>query len=277
MKKERKSKARQFRLSSIYEIINYFCENETRFKVTFSGYSVKVETADEKYFFTDAKTGNSALFFYAKMNKETQNAQPREIGRINYYDFTGILKEKEKKIERCYCIDLNSAYLQVLLNEGLISIETFEHINNKSKASKQAKESRLKAVGMFAKSTTVLEYENGQPVKDPVFSRNPKSWIYFLAAQKTVLAMQEIKKAFKSVFLCYWVDGIFVKGQAEEVKKALENLGYPCKIEEINNLEITEKALFYTKEEKEKVLFLPRNNTIEISEFRKQLKKAKQL
>jgi hypothetical protein len=58
-------------------------------------------------------------------------------------------------------------------------------------------------------------------------------------------------------FLFYWVDGIFIKDNPREIKEKIEKMGYACKIEKINNLEVFEKNIVYFKNGKEKILFLP--------------------
>jgi hypothetical protein len=273
-KEKRKSKPRKFRLASIYEVVDYFCEREKDFTVSFTGYSVKVEAGGEKYFFSNSKGTDLSLYFFSKMKKEIGELKKEASTRVDYYDFTGIFSAKEKEIEKCYCIDLNSAYLRVLLKEGLISEDTFSYIDQKSRVKASFKEARLKSVGMFAKSSTEIVYKDGLPQGEPTFKTSPTNWVYFFAAGETVKAMKEIKRLFPELFLCYWVDGVFIRGQPELIKKTLEELGFPCKIEEIANLQITEKALFYTKEGKEKILFLPKNNTIEAKEFRSLIKKS---
>jgi hypothetical protein len=64
-------------------------------------------------------------------------------------------------------------------------------------------------------------------------------------------------ECIKDNFLFYWVDGIFVRDNPQEIKEKIEKLGYACKVEKIDNLEVFEKNIVYYKNGKEKILFLP--------------------
>jgi hypothetical protein len=150
-------------------------------------------------------------------------------------------------------VDINSAYLSVLKNEKVISPATFKKINDRTRKNEKAKMDRLKSVGMFASNPSIINFENWEAAEITT-DKNPFSWVFYMACQKT---NEIITECINDEFLFYWVDGIFVKKNPEEIKRKIEKMGYACKVEKINNLEVYEKNIVYMKDNKEKILFLP--------------------
>jgi hypothetical protein len=261
---------RQFRFKNLSEVIDYFADTGVPFTLEASSYSIKVEQDGEKYFFSDTLGGLKPLIYYKKIEKQIQG-EIREIPNgINYYDFSGIEKSMPKQ---SFCVDINSAYLKSLLIENVIDQELFSEINFASKKSKSAKMDRLKAVGLFAKNSLVFQH-NGEKIIDITQKTNPYSWVFFTACKKTTEAMKIVKKEMKDDFQMYWVDGIFLKNRPDKAIEILGNLGFESKIEKITNLRKTEKCVFYEKDGKKKFLFLPKTNSMEISEFKNKIKNA---
>lgn len=263
---------RRFRLQSIHSTLDHFASIGEPFKIEFTNYSIKVETQDEKYFFSDSPQRLQPLVFYNKIKKEIAGEVRDTPANIKYFDFSGL---KKKPPADCVCVDINSAYLSSLLIDGIISESLFNEIDKKSRRNKHAKMDRLKAVGMFARNSVSFT-SNGESYSNFETKRGPFAWVFFHACKKTTEAMQAVKKELKKEFLFYWVDGIFLKsGSEHRAVEILQNLGFKCKIEKIHDLRKTEKIIFYKKEKEQKFLFLPRNNSEELSEYRKQIKNSR--
>jgi hypothetical protein len=206
------------------------------------------------------------------MMKKDVGGEIRSIpDRIKYFSFAGLKPGEE--IERCYSVDINSAYLQVLKNEGIITENTFKLINDKTKVSAEAKIDRLKSVGMFARNPLEIIYKNKKVfLCEP--DENPYSWVFFEACKKTTDAMEKIKKEMKKEFILYWVDGIFLRGNQDRAVNILGELNFPAKIEIIDNLRVIDGAVIYLKDGKEKMLFLPSSQKESHKEFIQKTKHA---
>jgi hypothetical protein len=226
-------------------------ESGGTFDMKITNYTISAKIEDQAYLFTDTPMSKSAFIFYKMMLKDLGGEIRPEAKNINYYDFTGI--QKGDKIENCYCVDMNSAYLMALKNEKLISNKTFATIHSRTQKNKKLKMDRLKSVGMFASSPTIINFEQDEAVKIENI-KNPMAWVFYFACQKTT---EIIKSQIDENFLFYWVDGIFVRGNEKKIKKEIEKMGFPCKIEKINNLRVGEKSILFNKDGKEKIIFLP--------------------
>jgi hypothetical protein len=256
------------------EILKFGNEQHNgNFTLKLTNYTCTMETERKKYIFASEQVDKKTFQFFNLINKQI-GGEIREIqGKIKYYDFTGM---KENQIESCFCVDLNSAYLQVLKNEKVIDEKSFSFIDQESRKTKGAKMARLKSVGLFAKNPILMIYEKGE-IKEFKQERNPFSWVFFLACKKTSEAMEIIKKEFPEEFLFYWVDGIFIRKNSDKIRERLLQLGFPSKIEFIKNLEKSEKNICYMKGKEEKILFLPKSYSEDISSIKETINNIHQL
>jgi hypothetical protein len=222
-----------------------------KFSMKITNYTISAEVEGEKYFFADEPMNKTAFVFYNMMKKDVAGEIQPEAQNVKYFDFSGV--QAGDKIKSCYCVDINSAYLSVLKNEGIISKATFNKINERTRKNEKVKMDRLKSVGMFASNPSIIEFKNWEAANITT-NKNPFSWVFYRACQKTNEIMTE---CIKDNFLFYWVDGIFVRDNPQEIKEKIEKLGYACKVEKIDNLEVFEKNIVYYKNGKEKILFLP--------------------
>jgi hypothetical protein len=252
------------------EILNFGKEQYNgNFTLKLTNYTATMEVENKKYIFASENIDKKTFQFYNLINKNLGGEIRETPVKIKYYDFTGI---HETKIDNCFCVDINSAYLQVLKNENVIDEKTFLYIDQESRKTKGAKMARLKSVGLFAKNPISMIYENGE-IKEFKQERNPFSWVFFLACQKTSEAMEIIKKEFPEEYLFYWVDGIYLRKNPEKIRQRLLQLGFPSKTENIKNLEKSEKNICYKKDNEEKILFLPKSYSEDISEIKESLSK----
>lgn len=256
----------------IQEVIEHYSSIYPEFTVSVGNYSTKIETPEEKILFSDTEMRIQAFSFYQKIKKDVGGEIRNVNERIKFFSF-GKLKEGQK-IESCYSVDINSAYLTALRNENVITENTFQEINEATRKSKIAKTDRLKAVGMFAKNNMIVSYKDGNPVSVTV-PENPYSWVFFLACQKTTEAMQEIIKEMKREFILYWVDGIFLRENPERAVEILKKLNFESKIEKVENLRVVNSSVLYTKEGEEKILFLPKNQKSDKKEIWQKIEENK--
>lgn len=241
-----------FNQGNFTNVKNYLDEESGgNFELKITNYTMSAKIDKQSYLFTDTPMSKASFIFYKMMLKDVGGEIRPEAKNIAYYDFSGITKGE--KIENCYCVDMNSAYLTALKNEKIISKKTFNTINQRTSKNAKLKMDRLKSVGMFASSPTIINFQNSEAKKIENI-KNPMAWVFYHACQKTT---EIIKQTINEDFLFYWVDGIFVKNNPERIKKEIEKMGFPCKIEKINNLRVGEKNILFNKEGKEKIIFLP--------------------
>ena len=242
-------------------------ESGGNFEMKITNYTISAKIEDDKYFFSNTPMSKSAFIFYNMMKKDVGGEIREEPKGVRFFDFSGI--KKGDVFENCFCVDINSAYLQVLLNEKIITGETFKKINDRTKKNERLKMDRLKSVGMFASNPTLIKYTDGE-AEEMASQKNPLSWVFYQACKTTTEIMQSV---INEDFLFYWVDGIFIKGNPERIKNKIQKMGYPCKIEKIENLRIYEKNIIYSKDGKEKILFLPHEEKKVTVDFSKAIKK----
>lgn len=227
-------------------------ESETgKFKMKITNYTISAEVEGEKYFFADDPMNKTAFIFYNMMKKDVAGEIRPEAKNIKYFDFSGI--KTGDKIKECYCVDINSAYLSVLKNEKIIKAQTFNAINKRTRKNDKVKMDRLKSVGMFASNPSIINFDNWEAA-EITNEKNPFAWVFYTACQKTNEIMNSL---IDENFLFYWVDGIFTTKNPKKIADKIRKMGYACKIEKINNLEVYEKNIIYEKNGKEKILFLP--------------------
>jgi hypothetical protein len=137
----------------------------------------------------------------------------------------------------CYLVDINSAYLSVLMNFDLIDKKTFDYVNYKC-----PKKERLVAVGMLAQRKHVYTIKKGQSVGEPELIEAPTRYLFNLCIQEVDQAMTEIAKELPRDFLFYWVDGIYLKTKeaANMAMEMLTMMGFKSKIIRLLNMECLE-------------------------------------
>lgn len=236
---------------------------------------MQIETDESIYLFSDGKM-NKSVFIYYSMIKKQNAGEIREIPKdYRYYDFSGI--ENISEGESFFCVDLNSAYLSVLLRDKIIDKETFDKINKRA-----IKKHRLQTVGMFAKNPVLIDIEKGIATgyrKDT----DPFNWIFYHAVREVFLAMNKVKESDINNFVFYWVDGIFLKCKPEEAVSIFKELGFDSKIEEVKNFKKKQNNIVFDKWSnskqafEKKILFLPKKNTTEKKDIISQLKRAQKI
>lgn len=262
MIKPKKKKHTTFLLfENLSDLLPEFCQTYRDFTVTITNYSSKIETKDRKFLFTDG-TGGAAPFIYHNQIKSQIGGEIRQYDRnFKYYDFSGI--KPDQTFQDVFCVDINSAYLTVLRNEQIIDEKLYRDILKKTKDPRK-KMDRLKAIGMFARNQIVINFKNGEKQDIDPPKRNPYAWVFFTACKKTSEAMEVVKKEMRKDFLFYWVDGIFLKGNPDRAVEILKNLNFESKIELVSEIECFDNSIVFVKDEKEKLLFLPKNQKEEL-------------
>jgi hypothetical protein len=151
------------------------------------------------------------LYFLNKVKKHVNDNLENDFyydrKDIDYYCF-GNCKPGDI-YNKCYEIDINSAYWYTAYKYGFISKEIFDEGNNKERISKKT---RLAALGVLAKKTRQFDYDGNKFIShEPIKSRTEGVFFYCAAEVGNILKRLSIKVGDDFIF--FWVDAIFVKSE----------------------------------------------------------------
>lgn len=241
------AKATEF---EILELMQTLQNSGDKFTAVRTGYTVKIKSENfGDFLFSTDQPHKLFLFFLSKLKAEVKGKHFQvNKQEVFYYLFREISSVPEKM----YLVDLNSAYLQALKNEGIISEDLFNY------GSKLPKQDRLKGVGALATIKSIYEFEDGNfsvSLKD-----SETASIFFYACKIIGDLLKAASRIFPS-FIFFWVDGAYFSDfqEAQNARDFFELRGYPCKIELCESCKISDsgKSLIYKKDGKLKVFSLP--------------------
>lgn len=179
------------------------------------------------------KQSNRTFAAFSKIKKDIKGKRVPKISSHNliYFQHDFI---NDIFVDEVINIDLRSAYATILVNDGFISMETFQYLAQCNK------KERLAAVGMLASRKRIFQYKKGQPIKQTEIV-NPKAGIFFHAVKKTYEIMTKLKQIAGSNYLFTWVDGIYIlpdKDSYFDIIKELGNYNIDFKTEFLKDFEI---------------------------------------
>lgn len=133
-------------------------------------------------------------------------------------------------------LDITSAYPYCLFINKLISQDTFNYLMALPKSE------RLPAIGMIAKKSVWIDYNNGKASNWDVKTGEYANIFFFVIQQITDLMAWAADIAGDD-FLFYWVDGIFLKPtiskkKLQEITGIFAEQGYYYKYENVKNFSV---------------------------------------
>ena len=133
-------------------------------------------------------------------------------------------------------LDITSAYPYCLHINKLITSDTFNYLM------KMPKNERLPAIGMIAKKSLFINFENGEATSQDVVKGPYANIFYFVIAQITEL-MEHAAEIAGDDFIFYWVDGIFLrpgisKDKLEKIIEIFDEQGYTYKYEDVKDFSV---------------------------------------
>ena len=226
--------------------INFLRTNKLNYKIHHGTYTTKVET---EMGITKYPTTSFSNRVFIAANKIRKDVLQSEIGHeVMQCTFERHNYDNDQKIgdywaDSLYNIDISGAYASCLYLSGLITHETFAYLN------RLAKDERLPACGMLAKSHTIWTYENGECVDVDVVRAATAPVFHYLISEVNN-AMQACKWELGHDFLFYWVDGIFFKPHTSKrkiskVEQILTDRGYKYKYEKVEKFNIYKRNNVY--------------------------------
>lgn len=182
---------------------------------------------------------------------------------IKYYEFSNSLLDMKIDVgsfyeySDVYECDITGAYYRAALNLGFISKEFFDKCMNLEKLH------RLKVLGSIATSKRIYTYDKGLLKIEPEIMEDKflrSAW--FKICSYVNDAMQVIRNTTTSLFLFYWVDGIYIRMPEvdkqiikEQVDELTKHLNFEWKIEKLKNftlLNLPDKIEIQIEKEKPK-------------------------
>lgn len=203
------------------------------FKIVQTTYTTLFESPehDFKYLITDERLKKNVFIARNKIKADylKSNIIIDEI-KSNQINFYSVLP-KSNIIESCYLIDVKNAYPTALLNNDIITTETFKYLNTLSKLNK------LRAIGSLAVKKTVKKFKKDKIVNIENIPMNEIGVVFFYAAYLIGDLMFKCEILAKNDFLFSWFDGIYIKNnleKAQEISNLLISEGYENKIIKLN-------------------------------------------
>lgn len=246
-----------------------------RLKLSFVAYlgsrSHKLDFQDRNESFITNRMGKRAFIGFNMITKDLKRPEISVLlsdlkeyiqeNKNTYYDVSSYIPET---ITECFLVDINSAYLTVLLNYGIITKNTYNYINAKCN-----KQERLACVGMLAKRKEVFVIKKGEQV-DNYPEEAETRYLFNFCIQEVARAMFQVKEMAPEFFIFYWVDGIYLGNEvfAQKALEYLSSIGLVSKIKELIDFTcqdkiISQKVRFLEKikgEFKLKEFDLPKDN-----------------
>lgn len=210
------------------------------YKLIKTGYSVQVITTDRRILISNSRTSRK-VFMYGRALTSAISKAPEidTIGRnqIAFNEFSQMVSEGKSFRPEAFCVDIKSAYLSCLKNEGIIPYDLFKKVNRLKKFD------RLKCVGMLATQKIIFDYKNGK-LFDYSVEADHRSRNYFMLVCKIIGdIMTEIASASAGDFLFFWVDGMYFKTEAAAIKatEILKSKGYQYTFDRLTQFVIDNK------------------------------------
>lgn len=207
------------------------------FEVAVTSYTRMIkEEGSTMLFASDFKnTSNHLLPLINKIRKDgAKYMEDNFVGRDERIDYSKLLDTPVREKTICK-IDINGAYWNYALREGIISKDTDDYCNkvHEGLSYKKLKDSRLKGLGSLATRKMTYVYRDG---KEVVEERKQKieatRHLYIEICRGIDMMMKQCAREVKGVVYYYW-DCIFVDKQfSNEVVDFFRKLEYDCTIEE---------------------------------------------
>jgi hypothetical protein len=204
-------------------------ESKCSFKLFLSTYSAKFTDENKKVIkkFMTEKRSNQVFLYSNMLKNELDNSKVKieivERYLLQYFSFSkSFLETSNLIIPKIINIDLKSAYINVLKNEGLISENLFNEIN------KLKKMDRLVALGMLAHEPDVFTYKNGSLIDYEKIKNHYANYFYF-AVKRVHEIICNCKFLIGDEFIFSWVDGFYFLENPKKESRIIEylnNIGY---------------------------------------------------
>jgi hypothetical protein len=216
------------------------------FRVSYTSTSCLVRTGNRQYMYC----GDGGMpFWELNLQKQikkhiltaiengvelTQTLTSKDVSYYRFSEESQNMSEGEC-LGECVEFDIDKAYYRCAFNLGFMD----RNFYNKCVGLK--KKVRLRLIGSIATKRRIFNYENGKIQGIPDIIENPvlrNAWFHIV--DRIGKCMDDFAQMCGDRFVMYWVDGIYLKGKAEDYTEILkvisERWGFDFKVEGINDI-----------------------------------------
>lgn len=203
------------------------------FQLIMSNYTVAILSESIKIRFIKEKRDIAFFNIFNALKKEvTAYIEKNKIELPKDLQYFHAKVRPDFSADTVYNTDLSSAYLQVLINEQIISETMYD------KLAALPKRDRLAVVGMLASRKHVYNFdENGKIASTETIQNKELAAVFFWCVHVVSLVMNRLREVLGDDYIFSWVDGIYYTGE-ENVKRVSDELfliGYPHTSEVLKN------------------------------------------
>ena len=220
-------------------IIRQYKEAGLDFQVKHSNYNTQIIGQETVLKFIQTEHSIKVFVAYNKIvsdlkkSDKTLEILQQDWSTENFDSKNGLKPCKYKTVLN---LDITSAYPYCLFLNKLISQDTFNYLMALPKSE------RLPAIGMIAKKSVWIDYNNGKASNWDVKTGEYANIFFFVIQQITDLMAWAADIAGDD-FLFYWVDGIFLKPtiskkKLQEITGIFAEQGYYYKYENVKNFSV---------------------------------------
>ena len=220
-------------------IIRQYKEAGLDFQVKHSNYNTQIIGQETVLKFIQTEHSIKVFVAYNKIVSDLKKSDKtieilqQDWSTENFDSKNGLKPCKYKTVLN---LDITSAYPYCLFLNKLISQDTFNYLMALPKSE------RLPAIGMIAKKSVWIDYNNGKASNWDVKTGEYANIFFFVIQQITDLMAWAADIAGDD-FLFYWVDGIFLKPtiskkKLQEITGIFAEQGYYYKYENVKNFSV---------------------------------------
>jgi|SRR5580692_169092 hypothetical protein len=249
-------------LTTDYEsMFNTLVKLKMDFTLSMSTYTTIITVDGKKFTFLQNYHNKQTFAHFQKIKAHLKQFIPPVVKKdeLTYYNQNF---ERSGYYGNVTNIDLKSAYITILYNEGLLTKKLFADANA------LPKDERLACVGMLAARRETFTFRAGSPVSS-FPERSPYENFFFLAVARTASVIEGARKYIAPRFLFSWVDGFYFIPDPERERTVctyLDSLALPYTVERLTDFmvsigEETTRVSFYKPEQAKPKKFNIPNST----------------
>jgi hypothetical protein len=253
-------KAVLLRNNNANAFIRFLVETKQTFDLSASNYTTKIEGEVITQKWVKHMQSKRTFAAYSKLKKDVKDQPVPVIDRDQLVYYVHNFRE-DSYTPQVFNIDLKSAYATILLNDGMITPDTYIYL------SKLQKQERLASVGMLATCKQNFKFIKGEPV-ELTTDVSQYSGFFFYAVKRTSEIMDELKKICGQKYLFTWVDGIYFLPDETIFSNCceyLDQINFPYTCEYLTDFTVRQTeikvSLVFKKQGKIKVFNLPHATT----------------
>lgn len=151
-------------------------------------------------------------------------------------------------IENVKEIDLKSAYWETSNMKGILTPETY------IKGQSVSKQSRLASIGSLAKKVRKISFDGTKEINNGTIRSDKTEFLWDMISHEVGKVMLKGVKQAKNDCIFFWVDAIFVKGDAsvDRIVKVFNELGYKSSVYHCEWVKFEENKIIVHSKEKAK-------------------------